>query len=79
MKPGVGIEKYYFMRYMVIPTNAAGNALIQKIGVTVQSPKSEAERLLVRTYLISRSLMRCTQNTQMCRFGFRNFDCVSKL
>lgn len=50
-------EKYDSIRYTVLPTNAASIALIKKIGAFLQSPKSEVEKLLVQTYLISRLSM----------------------
>lgn len=54
-------EKYDFIRYTVLPTNAASIALIKKIGAFPQSPKSKVEKLLIQTYLISRLSMNAYQ------------------
>lgn len=45
---------YNKFRYAVVPNNVASIALVEKIGGVLQQPESEAERLLLRTYHISR-------------------------
>lgn len=47
----VGYQKF---RYAVMPSNAASIALVEKIGGVLQTPESEAERLLLKTYHIVR-------------------------
>lgn len=41
------------LRYVVKPSNKASIALVEKVGGQLQSPDSEVERLLLRTYLIT--------------------------
>ena len=43
---------YKRLRYVVQPFNKAGIALVEKVGGQLQPPDSEAERILLRTYLI---------------------------
>lgn len=46
---------YAKFRYAVMPNNAASIALVEKVGGTLQTPDSNAERLLFRTYHIIKS------------------------
>jgi RimJ/RimL family protein N-acetyltransferase len=44
---------YDAIRYTVLSSNEASIALVRKVGAFLQEPESEAERILLRTYLIS--------------------------
>jgi hypothetical protein len=44
---------YDAIRYTVLPSNGASIALVKKVGAFLQEPASEAERILIRTYLVS--------------------------
>ena len=48
------IKNFRYIRYTVLPNNNASIALIQRIGAVLQTPKSDAERLLICTYHISK-------------------------
>ena len=49
-------RNFKYIQYTVLPNNAASISLITKIGATLQEPKSEAERRLIRTYHINKPL-----------------------
>lgn len=61
-------QRFSCVRYTVLPNNDASIALVKSIGAFLQEPKSEAEKMLVRTYHISRLSMdayqahRCSNN-----------------
>jgi RimJ/RimL family protein N-acetyltransferase len=44
---------YDAIRYTVLPSNEASIALVKKVGAFLQEPASEAEKILLRTYLVS--------------------------
>ena len=46
---------FQYIRYTVLPNNQASISLVEKIGAVLQEPKSEAERLLIRTYHITKT------------------------
>jgi|GEM_PF-6912549 len=46
---------FQYIRYTVLPNNKASISLVDKIGGLLQEPKSEAERLLIRTYHITKT------------------------
>jgi RimJ/RimL family protein N-acetyltransferase len=48
---------YDAIRYTVLPSNGASIALVKKVGAILQKPASEAERILIKTYLISSRTM----------------------
>ena len=48
------IKNFRYIRYTVLPNNNASIALVQRIGAVLQTPKSDAERLLICTYHISK-------------------------
>ena len=45
---------YSCFRYAVMPNNAASIALVEKVGGILQVPSSESERLLFKTYHITK-------------------------
>lgn len=45
---------YSCFRYAVMPNNIASIALVEKVGGILQNPNSEAERLLFKTYHITK-------------------------
>ena len=47
-------KQYEVIRYTVLPTNKASIKLVEKVGATLQPPKSNAEKLFIRTYHISK-------------------------
>jgi len=47
-------NNYQYIRYTVMPNNKPSISLIEHIGATKQKPRSEAERLLIYTYHITR-------------------------
>lgn len=47
-------KDFQYIRYTVLPNNKASIALVERIGAVLQEPKSEAERLLIRTYHITK-------------------------
>ncbi len=47
-------EQAKYLRYVVVPTNKASIALVEKLGGELQPPKSEVEKILFRTYWITR-------------------------
>ncbi len=47
-------KDFQYIRYTVLPSNTASISLVNHIGAALQTPKSEAERLLICTYHISR-------------------------
>ena len=48
-------KDFQYIRYTVLPNNQASISLVEKIGASLQEPKSEAERLLIRTYHITKT------------------------
>lgn len=50
-------KEYHYIRYTVLPNNEASISLVNHIGASLQAPKSEAERLLICTYHISKDSM----------------------
>lgn len=52
---------FQYIRYTVIPNNEPSIALIENIGALHQEPKSEAEKLLIRTYHITKLSMDARQ------------------
>lgn len=50
-------QRFSYVRYTVLPNNDASIALVKRIGAFLQEPKSEAEKMLIRTYHISRFSM----------------------
>lgn len=46
---------FQYIRYTVLPNNQASISLVEKIGAVLQEPKSEAEKLLIRTYHITKT------------------------
>ena len=50
-------KAYQYIQYTVLPNNQASIALVNRIGAVLQTPKSEAERLLICTYHISKKSM----------------------
>lgn len=48
------IRKFGYIRYTVLPNNTPSISLVEHIGASQQAPKSEAERLLIRTYHITK-------------------------
>lgn len=47
-------KNFQYIRYTVLPNNNASIALVKHIGAEVQTPKSDAERLLICTYHINK-------------------------
>lgn len=47
-------ESYTYIQYLVMPSNAASIALVEKVGGVRQEPESCIEKLLVRVYHISK-------------------------
>ena len=47
-------EQTKYFRYVAVPTNKASIALVEKLGAELQTPKSEAEKILFKTYWIKR-------------------------
>lgn len=47
-------KNYKYIQYTVLPNNKASIALVNHIGAILQEPKSDAERLLIRTYHINK-------------------------
>ena len=54
-------KEYKYIRYTVMPNNNPSISLVDHIGAILQSPKSEAERLLIRTYHITKESMNMRQ------------------
>lgn len=50
-------KEYTYIRYTVLPTNDASIALVKKVGAFLQEPKSKIEKLLIRTFHITRLSM----------------------
>lgn len=50
-------RKFQYIRYTVLPDNERSIALVENIGALLQEPKSEAEKLLIRTYHITKLSM----------------------
>ena len=48
-------RNFQYIRYTVLPNNQASISLVEKIGASLQEPKSDAERLLIRTYHITKT------------------------
>lgn len=48
------IKNFQYIRYTVLPNNNASIALVKHIGAELQTPKSDAERLLICTYHINK-------------------------
>ena len=48
---------FEYIRYTVLPNNKPSISLVNHIGASLQEPKSEAERLLVCTYHITKETM----------------------
>ena len=48
-------KNFQYIRYTVLPNNNASIALVKHIGAEVQTPKSDAERLLICTYHINKN------------------------
>lgn len=48
-------KKYKYIRYTILPTNKASVALVEKIGGSLQTPKTEIEKLFIRIYHITKS------------------------
>ena len=40
------------LRYTVVPSNKASIALVEKLGAELQEPKTQAEKILLKTYMI---------------------------
>ena len=47
-------ESYTHIQYLVMPSNAASIALVEKVGGALREPESIIEKLLVRVYHITR-------------------------
>lgn len=47
-------KDYQYIRYTVLPNNKASISLVERIGAALQAPKSDAERLLICTYHITK-------------------------
>jgi RimJ/RimL family protein N-acetyltransferase len=45
------------IRYTVLPSNDASIALVRKVGACLQEPENDAEKILLRTYLITEQSM----------------------
>lgn len=50
-------QRFSYIQYTVLPSNKASIALVKGIGAFLIKPKSEAEKLLIRTYHISKLSM----------------------
>lgn len=48
---------FQYIRYTVLPNNKPSIALVNRIGASLQTPKSDAERLLICTYHITQESM----------------------
>ena len=48
---------FEYIRYTVLPNNKPSISLVNHIGASLQEPKSEAERLLICTYHITKETM----------------------
>ena len=51
------INDFQYIRYTVLPNNKPSIALVNRIGGLLQTPKSDAERLLICTYHITKESM----------------------
>lgn len=47
-------KQYEYVQYTVLPNNTASVKLVEKLGAVLQPPNSEIEKLLIRTYHISK-------------------------
>lgn len=47
-------QRFSYVQYTVLPSNKASIALVKSVGALLIEPKSEAEKLLIRTYHISK-------------------------
>lgn len=47
-------ESFTYIQYLVMPTNAASIALVEKVGGALQKPGSFIEKLLIRVYHITK-------------------------
>lgn len=47
-------ESYTYIQYLVMPSNTASLALVEKVGGVLQEPESFIEKLLIRVYRITR-------------------------
>lgn len=47
-------QRFSYVQYTVLPSNEASIALVKSVGALLIEPKSEAEKLLIRTYHISK-------------------------
>lgn len=50
-------KEFKYIRYTVMPNNKPSISLVNHIGALLQAPKSEAERLLICTYHITKESM----------------------
>jgi RimJ/RimL family protein N-acetyltransferase len=57
---------YDAIRYTVLPSNDASIALVKKVGAFLQEPASEAERILIKTYLVSSLSMDARDAHRFC-------------
>ncbi len=53
-------KDFNYIRYTVMPNNKPSISLVNRIGASLQEPKSEAERLLICTYHITKGSIKNT-------------------